>query len=198
METKSLNKQTTFTINKLWKIFPIFSPTLLSLINLIISLSLLGFYGRSNISPESIGPLFVFTAVGLLFTLVYFFLGTASLYSIIYRHLYINSFQVTVGDDHLVVQSGILNKSERTIPFSVIQNIVLSHSLTDYYFGLASIFIENASNSGMAFAPSRQSGAGFSNMVFVPCLSSAAALDLRNQLLDKVKLFNSLAPGQGI
>lgn len=198
METKSPSNQSTFTINKIWKIIPIFSPTLLSLINLLISLTLLGFYGRSNISPESVGPLFVFTAVGLLFTLAYFFLGTASLCSIIYRHFYINNFRVTVGDDHLVVQSGILNKSERTIPFSVIQNIVLSHSLTDYYFGLASIFIENASNSGMAFATSRQSGVGFSNMVFIPCMSADTASDLRNQLLDKVKLFNSLAPGQGI
>lgn len=187
-------------IHKIWTIFPLFLPTVHSIISVTLSLVLLSIISNvnSSMSSENAGPIMAIAVVGVVFNATYILTSLGSLITIIYRYLAIKTFKLFIGNDHLIIQSGILNKSERTIPFNVIQNVILSHSLTDYFFDLASIQIENASNSGMVLSTSGSSNMALGNMVSIPCLSANLALNVRNQLLEKVKIFNHLSPSQGI
>lgn len=198
MELKPQVNSEPLLINKTWLIIPMFLPGVLGLINIITCLSLLYIFTGNHLSSMDVGVSMVVVVAGVMFTGIYLLIGLCGLVTIVYRYLVLKTFKLFMAGDHLVVQSGILSKSERTIPYYVIQNIILSRGLTDYFLELTSIQIENASNSGMVYSVPGKSSVAFGNMVSIPCLSADVALDIRNQLLDKLRVINQLVPGRGI
>lgn len=58
------------------------------------------------------------------------------------------AFHFSIEEAYLTFQQGVLNKSQRHIPYGVVQNIIVKQDLFDRIFGIASLVIENASQGG--------------------------------------------------
>ncbi len=58
------------------------------------------------------------------------------------------SFQYTLSKKYLVIHQGVISKQQRNIPLGVIQNVYIKQDIIDRIFGLASLSLENASQSG--------------------------------------------------
>ena len=109
------------------------------------------------------------------------------------------TFHYTIDDKYLVLQQGIFSKTQRNIPYGVIQNIYLNQDLSDQVFGLASLTLENASDSGsgnnkkifgITLNNKRRRFAlpGFDgNEVRIPGLKKANAEALKQVILQKMK-----------
>lgn len=66
------------------------------------------------------------------------------LFSVLQHH----NYYYEVNDSAFQKEYGIIHKTNVTIPFSTIQNVNISRSLSDRMFGLARIDIESAGSSG--------------------------------------------------
>lgn len=76
------------------------------------------------------------------------FITFSAICVIIYSTLQRKSFHFTVEDAYLTFQQGVLNKSQRHVPYGVIQNIIIKQDLIDRILNIASLVIENASQGG--------------------------------------------------
>jgi uncharacterized membrane protein YdbT with pleckstrin-like domain len=100
------------------------------------------------------------------------------------------NFHYSIEERFLTLEQGILSKQKRHIPYGVIQNIIVKQDLFDRIFGLASLIIENASESGGAFELQNQQveTVGFyGNKVTIPGLTKANAEILKSIILQKMK-----------
>ena len=75
---------------------------------------------------------------------------------VIYSTLQRKSFHFTIDDAYLTFQQGVLNKSQRHIPYGVVQNIIVKQDLFDRIFSIASLVIENASQGGTSKQNNKQ------------------------------------------
>ena len=89
---------------------------------------------------------FVVTGIGGLLYLIIIFIS--GIFGIIQAVLRRKAFHFTIEDSYLTFQQGVLNKSQRHIPYGVVQNIIVKQDLFDRIFGIASLVIENASQGG--------------------------------------------------
>ena len=80
-------------------------------------------------------------------------------------------FHYATEENFLTVKQGILSKQQRHIPYGVIQNLFVEQDLFDRFFGLASLTIENASQSN----------------VNIPGLTEEDAETLKEIILQKMK-----------
>jgi uncharacterized membrane protein YdbT with pleckstrin-like domain len=114
------------------------------------------------------------------------------IYSLIYAALRKSNFHYTIDVKFLYLKQGILNKQQRSIPYGVIQNIVVKQDLLDRIFGLASLILENASlGAGSGQDVGRQQRTemvGFKgNKVSIPGLKKQNAETLKEIVLQKMK-----------
>lgn len=68
--------------------------------------------------------------------------------SMLFAFIYWRRFTYWVGDEQLVIESGILNRNRRTIPFDRIQDISLEQKLLARIFGVSIVRIETGSSGG--------------------------------------------------
>lgn len=100
------------------------------------------------------------------------------------------NFEYRFFDNQMVTREGIFSKTERTLQYSTIQNIVITRSITDRLYGLANLSIENASMGG--FSTFYRSGAKLSpigsigNSVNIPGLSIENAEYIKTFILFKI------------
>ena len=109
------------------------------------------------------------------------------------------NFHFSVEEKSLVLTQGVINKQQRFVPYSVIQNLLITRDLADMALGWATLIIENASGAaGNTTYRGRYSRVQITNMVVVglgsmgnrisiPGLKLSDAEDLRNVLLQKMK-----------
>jgi uncharacterized membrane protein YdbT with pleckstrin-like domain len=146
-------------------------------------------------SPDGKHPLFFLFVPFLLFCVAAYFLNLlGSSVGVIYNHLYAANFHIYLTEKYLVVKKGILSKSERTLPYGVIQNVTVGRTFIDYLFGLSTVIIENASNGGFG---GEGLGVG-DNLISIPGLLEADADRLRIEILSKLNLFASQTAKQGL
>lgn len=110
--------------------------------------------------------------------------------AIIYPCLIRATFSYALEDDYLTVRKGIITRTERHIPYNVVQNIIIRRNLDDLVFGLSTITIENASAGGgyvqqRGFNATGQPGSS-SNHVVIVGLQTADATALREAILAKM------------
>jgi membrane protein YdbS with pleckstrin-like domain len=109
------------------------------------------------------------------------------------------SFHYVIGKSYIEVRQGVISKQQRHIPVGVIQNVFVKQGLLDRIFGLATLTIENAAqsgkNSGGKFGWMKNSNAsgqtlGFDSnggRVAIPGLKKQHAEELKVIILQKIK-----------
>lgn len=154
-----------------------------SLIVLVVALlfTFIASYGSQKADAFTDWFMFIFYAVIVPFN---FFMN------ILNRH----NFHYSVEDKFINLKQGLISKQNRQFPYGVIQNIILKRGLTDQLFGLASVSIENAAESGGATMISGKQARNavpvlgfFGNTVKIPGLKLQEAEMLKNLILEKVK-----------
>jgi uncharacterized membrane protein YdbT with pleckstrin-like domain len=58
------------------------------------------------------------------------------------------NFHYQIRSTSFWVQQGVFSKKERDLPYGVIQNVLVKQDIFDRVFGLATLLVENAGNSG--------------------------------------------------
>lgn len=114
------------------------------------------------------------------------------------------NFHYSTEDKFLVVRQGVFSKKQRNLPYGVIQNVFVKQDVFDRIFGLASLRIENASQSGgKGFFSGNKSFLGLKlsrtyqqqdealgssgNKVNIPGLKKSSAEALKAILLQRMK-----------
>jgi len=187
----------TYSINEIWLAYPLIGSVISCVVLFIYSIVIFLLFPSLIANPASTGLMMVLFVSWAMFFMTYFLFSLGRFFSIIYQYLYLKSFKLILDENNLVVESGILSRSERTIPYGVIQNIIISKDLIDHIFGTASVQIENASNSGM-MAVSSSSNIALSNQVSLLCLTMADASELRLKLINKVISFSQHTSSLGL
>ena len=108
--------------------------------------------------------------------------------------LYLNwkNFHFQIEDKFMVISQGIIKKQQRNLPFSVIQDVVITQKLLDRVVGVKTLVIQNASQTGIKLSAAQlskqENGIGFSSSkVNIPGLNQADAETLKNIILERVK-----------
>lgn len=83
---------------------------------------------------------------GIFVALVLAVAGLAA--SMLFAFIYWRRFTYWVGAEQLVIESGIVNRNRRTIPFDRIQDISLEQKLLARFFGVSIVRIETGSSGG--------------------------------------------------
>ncbi len=101
------------------------------------------------------------------------------------------NFHYSIEEKFLTIKRGILSKQRRYIPYGVIQSLVVKQGLFDRILGLASLIIENASQSGgVLVVPQQQKILGShvrSSAIIIPGLAKEHAEILKSIILQKMK-----------
>jgi uncharacterized membrane protein YdbT with pleckstrin-like domain len=113
-----------------------------------------------------------------------------------------DNFHYSIENEFMIFHQGIISKQQKNLPYSVIQDLIVTQDIADKLLGLASITIENASfGGGQVYAKGRQAKAliGFiGNVVVIPGLTTQNAIDLRKILLSKIREYKSLDRRSGL
>ncbi len=146
----------------------------------------------------------VISIVGLFFGIWFPYLVIALPILLIANPLIRANFHYSLDDKYFNVRQGVISKKQRNLPYGVIQNVFVKQGIFDRIFGLASLRVENASQSGggskerwwnksygsksTAYGFGQQDGVGTSgNKVNIPGLKKANAEELKNLILQKIK-----------
>lgn len=81
------------------------------------------------------------------YQLIYFsiFLFLASFtFFLSMEFLYLKSIRYFIEEDNLILKGGVISRFERVLPYSKIQHVIVSQSLFERIFGLASLVISTA------------------------------------------------------
>ena len=101
------------------------------------------------------------------------------------------NFQYSLEADYFLVRQGIFAKKENHWPYGVIQNVLIKRSLLDRVFQMATLIVENASQSGLDLNYYKDQRNGrhiigvWSNQIIIPGLSINDAESLKVVLLQK-------------
>ena len=131
---------------------------------------------------------------GLVFASILFFISF-SIFTLIY-YLKKKYFHFSLDERYITLKQGIISKQQRQLPYGVIQEVSVSRGLLDMLIGLTNLNFQNASEgAGQALAKQSRrkafsfSAIGFaSNSVNIPGLKKADAENLKNAILEKIKL----------
>ena len=98
--------------------------------------------GRLAITLILLGS--VGTGVGLSRTLIVGGVGAAIGLALVYEFAYYRRYEYTFTEDTFDIESGVLNRREREIPYGRIQNVDISRNVIQRLLGLSAIDIETA------------------------------------------------------
>lgn len=87
------------------------------------------------------------------------------------------------------LRQGLINRQNRQLPYGVIQNVIITRGILDRLFGLATLTIQNATQSTAIDIKSQTRGSAgfFGNTIQIPGLTKEDAEVIKNALLKKIK-----------
>lgn len=136
--------------------------------------------------------------VALLFGYYFPYLIVALVAMLIINPLIRANFHYSLEAKLLFVKQGVISKKQRNLPYGVIQNVFVKQDLFDRIFGLASLRVENASNSnqrksggfrlsGFGGTAYQESMGASGNVINISGLRKQQAEELKNAILLKIK-----------
>jgi len=135
--------------------------------------------------------------VALFFGAYYPYLVLAMLIMLIANPLIRMNFHYSLEDKFFFVKQGVISKKQRNLPYGVIQDISLKQDLFDRIFKIATLRVENASNSkAKNYGTFRFGGVANSNdnslgvsgsKINIPGLKIQDAEELKKIILQKMK-----------
>ena len=137
--------------------------------------------------------------VAMLFGYIYPYLLLAMIIALIVNPLIRANFHYSLDDKIFFVKQGVISKKQRSLPYGVIQNVFVKQDLFDRLFKLASLRVENASNSNkksgfFSLSGNQMGKTGYQdaigvsgNKVSIPGLKKQDAEELKMAILQKMK-----------
>jgi uncharacterized membrane protein YdbT with pleckstrin-like domain len=101
------------------------------------------------------------------------------LFCMIIARIYTKTMEFQIFDNEVVVRKGVVNKTEKHVPFRTVTNISTRYGLLDKLFGIGTVEIETAGKSGQSPGPEEKIE-GITNYV-----------DMRDTILDELRKFRS-------
>jgi uncharacterized membrane protein YdbT with pleckstrin-like domain len=110
------------------------------------------------------------------------------------------TFSYWLDEDFINIKQGVITRSEKHIPFSVIQDVIVNQDILDRLFGLSTVIVENAAMGGMMM-PTNNRNAGmyaqsnrvqdfpgmYGNRLVLPGFSREDAIKFRDIVLSKAE-----------
>ena len=115
----------------------------------------------------------------------FIFLGIALLISLVYTPIYYNSISYEVNAKEFVIRDGVFGRSEKSLPYSKVQHVVVSQSFWDRWLGIADVNIQTAGQGEVVARRNGQQQAGFGGPQ-IPALLLGDALKVRDFIISKV------------
>lgn len=109
--------------------------------------------------------------------------------TIIWHLLYLHSIEYALDDNNFTFRCGVIARSEKVLPYSKIQHAIIYESFWQRIFGLSSVSIETARESGFALAGYRKTyyRADYfeviSGVPLIPDLNKEDAEKLKNYII---------------
>ena len=103
----------------------------------------------------------------------------AVIIGIIISYIYKNSMEFLIYSNEVVVRKGVLNKTEKHVPYRTITNISSRYGIIDRLFGIGTVEIETAGKSGSSIGPEEKIE-GIPNF-----------LEVRDIILEELRKFRS-------
>ena len=140
--------------------------------------------------------------IGLVFLFIFpivtgaisIFLGFISFFIFIgffFQYLYLKNISYEVNDKNFVLKGGIIGKFEKILPYSKLQHVIVTQSLGQRIFGIASVMIQDASQQVIMVNNRKQ----IIDVPTIPGLNKEDAIKLRNFII--VELIKTKS-GQGL
>lgn len=191
METK-YNK-TDFPIKGKWLLKPVIQGCWGGFVS---SFFIIIFFLTSSFTEDSQGGALVGTTMVVIFSIGFSIIGM--IFSLIVNYLKRATFDFSFEDNFIVLHQGIITRSQRNIPYAVIQHVIVKQGFIDrYILHLTTLMIENAVQDASAMAYDNYSRKGnryqaeaigfLGNRVTIPGLSNEDALRLKELVLKKMK-----------
>jgi uncharacterized membrane protein YdbT with pleckstrin-like domain len=169
--------QSTHPIQSIWIAIPSFR----GVIGVLISFVFFIFFILVYRSSDQTFLIFLISFIALCLP----FQAVSALFSpfmIVWRHLTRKNLEYEFGDEQIIYRQGILSKSERTIRYGVLQNVIITRDLVERLIGSATVSIENASNGGAILVQGNTNL--MNNSILIPC-SFILTLAIREDVLSK-------------
>ena len=99
--------------------------------------------------------------------------------STIISYIYTKTMSFSIYSNEIVVKKGVVNKTEKHVPFRTVTNISTRYGIFDKLFGIGTVEIETAGKSGQATGPEEKIE-GINNYQ-----------NIRNIILDELRKFRS-------
>ena len=121
-----------------------------------------------------------------------------SVFEYLFNYLRRRFFHYSVSEDNMQIQSGIISRQERHMPYSRLQNVLIKQDLLDRLFGLKQVIVENAAGAGDMNLGTGTIGATWGvnnrmdslgnsgNALTIPGLTKEDAEKLKQIILDKM------------
>ncbi len=161
-----------------------------------ITIVILGAFFAFSLSSESsdvagIGAV----SFGLIVIVIIFFFLLGAVFNLVILWLQKSAFSFSFEDNFIVLHQGIISRQQRTIPYAVLQDVIVKQDLFDTLLGLSSLTVENAVQTPIMaggrngqYSRYSRNALGFSgNRVSIPGLSKADAQTLKLIVLAKMK-----------
>lgn len=190
-----------FPLNKKWifvKIFIIFARMVLILAFLIPML-----YIQKDLAAGGVNYFEEISAWGWL---VIFLVFTYLILSVVLKIFQRLRFHFIFNTNFLEINEGIINKQQRNIPYSAIQNIFVERNILGKILGYSRLIIENAAGEGRFFdnkdiksrSNKTETIGSCGNKIYIPGLYPQDAERLKSLLLQKIQENPAMEIGSGI
>lgn len=127
------------------------------------------------------------------------FIYAISLYAIIvvFRIIYLaiwkSNYQFQFLPEYIFLHTGVIAKEEKHVPYRTLQDVTISQSIIDRFFGLANVMIENAAQN--VIAGNNQNPVSFNNSIVIPGQTLERANKLTELLKNVILTKNSSVTG---
>ena len=151
-----------------------------------------------NVWIVKLSIIIIIVAIILLFNKEYIdfiFLFIFALFNYLLVKLAVVRFHFSLDEHFITIKQGILSKTQRQLPYTVVQNVIVEQGFLDRLFGISTLNFENASEAGglkINKGKKRkrwqfQNIGIIGNQVNIPGLKKEQAELLKNKLLEKIQ-----------
>lgn len=169
-----------YPIEPIWALkSTLVSLLVIPILTIIILVVAFGPFGNNSTAFSKIGSYAMYPVFYYIFIPFHFFAN------ILRRATYHFQFE----EKYLNLKQGIFNKQNRQLPYGVIQNVLVTRGILDIMFGLATLTIQNATQSDFKDlkAQATNQAGFFGNSIQIPGLTNEHAEEVKNALLKKIK-----------
>jgi uncharacterized membrane protein YdbT with pleckstrin-like domain len=180
-----------YPIRTIW----LFKSALSGGVGMLITIVIIGVFLVPALSDSTDSSAAVISIGFIVFAVVFFFLFGV-VFNLAILALQRSAFSFSFEDNFIVLHQGIISRQQRTIPYAVLQDVIVKQDLFDTLLGLSSLTVENAvqtpimggGRNGYQYSRYSRNSLGFSgNRVSIPGLSKADAQTLKLIVLAKMK-----------